>query len=216
MKIGVLISGRGTNLQALLEAAADADFPAEIAIVVSNRPDVQGLERAKNAGVPAVVIDHKTYRDRTSFEEALTETLETNEVELVCLAGFMRLLTATFVDRWLGRAVNIHPSLLPAFPGLDTHARAIASGAKFAGATVHFLSSGMDEGAIIAQAATPILPEDDAETLAARVLQGEHEIYVRAVRWIAEGRARLIDGAAILENIGDAASCYLPAPSGQV
>ena len=210
LKLGVLISGRGTNLQAILDATVDADFPAETALVISNRPDAAGLERARKAGVETDVVDHKAFPDRPAFEEALNRKLEAAGVDLVCLAGFMRLLTPTFVDRWAGRAINIHPSLLPAFPGLDTHARAIASGARFAGATVHFLSAEMDAGPIIAQAATPVLPSDDADSLASRILEGEHEIYVRAIRWIAEGRVAIQDGKTVIDGVGADASCYLP------
>jgi len=216
LKLGVLISGRGTNLQALLDATADPAFPAETVLVLSNKPDAAGLERARRAGVPTVAIDHKAYPDRPSFETAMNAALEAAAVDLVCLAGFMRLLTPTFVDRWAGRAINIHPSLLPAFPGLDTHARAIAAGARFAGATVHFLSADMDAGPIVLQAATPILPGDDADSLAARVLQAEHEIYVRAVRWIAEGRVSIREGWVDVAGVGDAASYWLPADSGAV
>lgn len=213
LKLGVLISGRGTNLQALLDAAADPAFPAEIALVISNRPGVLGLERAAQAGVPCAVVDHKAYPDRPTFELALIEALEGAGVELVCLAGFMRLLTPTFVGHWQGRAINIHPSLLPAFPGLDTHQRAIDAGARFAGATVHFLSVEMDAGPIIAQAATPIRADDDADSLAARVLKGEHEIYVRAVRWVAEGRTRIEDDRVFLDGAACDASYYLPGDS---
>lgn len=209
MKLGVLISGRGTNLQAILDRTADPDFPAETALVISNRADAAGLDRAREAGVPTAVVDHKAYPDRPSFEVALNETLAAAGIDLVCLAGFMRLLTPTFVDRWAGKAINIHPSLLPAFPGLDTHARAIDAGARFAGATVHFLSAEMDAGPIILQAATPILGEDDADSLAARVLLAEHEIYVRAIRWIAEDRVRIVDGRTVIDQAGDAASYYL-------
>lgn len=209
LKLGVLFSGRGTNLQAILDATAQADFPAETALVISNRPDATGLDRARAAGVPAKVVDHKAYPNRPAFEAALNDMLTAAGVDLVCLAGFMRLLTPTFVDRWAGRAINIHPSLLPAFPGLDTHARAIEAGARFAGATVHFLSAEMDAGPIILQAATPILPSDDSDSLAARVLQAEHEIYVRAIRWIADGRVRIDGGRTIIEDVGDGAAFYL-------
>ncbi len=216
MKFGILFSGRGTNLQALLDAAADPGFPAQAAIAISNRADAGGLDRAARAGVPTAVVDHKAFPDRPAFERALTERLEAAGVELVCLAGFMRLLTPTFVDRWAGRALNIHPSLLPAFPGLDTHQRAIDAGARFAGATVHFLSAEMDAGPIVAQAATPILPTDDAVSLAARVLEGEHEIYVRALRWVAEGRVRIEGGRAVVDRASADAAFYLPAKSARV
>lgn len=201
LKVGVLISGRGTNLQALLDAAADPEFPAKIALVLSNKPGVAGLDRARAAGVTADVINHKDFADRPAFEEALIARLDAAGVELICLAGFMRLLTPTFVNHWDGRAINIHPSLLPAFPGLNTHERAIRAGARFAGCTVHYLSAEMDAGPIIAQSATPILPEDTPDTLATRVLEAEHEIYRRAVRWVAEGRISIADGRALQQRL---------------
>lgn len=210
MKLGVLISGRGTNLQAILDATAAPDFPAKTALVISNRPGAAGLERAAKAGIPTAVVNHRDYADRPAFEVALTAALEAAGVQLVCLAGFMRILTPTFVDRWAGRAINIHPSLLPAFPGLDTHQKAIDAGCRFSGATLHFVSAEMDAGPIILQAATPILPDDDADSLAARVLDAEHEIYVRAIRWIAEGRVRIENGRALVDGVGDDAAFYLP------
>ncbi len=216
LKLGVLISGRGTNLQALIDAAADPAFPAEIALVLSNRGDAAGLVRAEAAGIPTAVVRHRDFADRPAFEDALNETLARAGVELVCLAGFMRLLTARFVDFWAGKAINIHPSILPAFPGLDTHRRAIDAGVRFAGATVHYLSAEMDAGPIILQAATPILPEDDPDSLAARVLEAEHVIYVRAVRWIAEGRVTITDGRTRIRDVGDAAAYALPAKSAAV
>ncbi|MEK9906088.1 MAG: phosphoribosylglycinamide formyltransferase [Rhodospirillales bacterium] len=210
MKLGVLISGRGSNLQALIDACANPDFPAEIALVISNRPNAVGLERAKKARLNSQTIDHKAFKDRASFEHELTNALENAGVELVCLAGFMRVLTPKFTERWAGKAINIHPSLLPSFPGLHTHERALEAGCRFAGATVHFVSAEMDEGPIIIQATTPILPNDDANSLAARVLQAEHEIYVRAVRWIAEGKILRKNGSVSIQGIEDEASYYLP------
>jgi phosphoribosylglycinamide formyltransferase-1 len=186
----VLISGRGSNLEALIAACAKPDFPAEIVLVISNVPGAGGLGFAERAKIPALTVDHKKFPGREAFEARLTEALETAQVELVCLAGFMRLLTPSFVERWKGRLINIHPSLLPAYPGLDTHARAIADGAKEAGCTVHHVVAEMDAGPIIIQARVPIRPGDDAEALAARVLEEEHRIYPEAVRRIAEGRAR--------------------------
>jgi phosphoribosylglycinamide formyltransferase-1 len=186
----VLISGRGSNLEALIAACAKPDFPAEIALVISNVPGAGGLGFAERAKIPALTLDHKAFAGREAFEAKLTEALESAGVELVCLAGFMRLLTPSFVDRWKGRLINIHPSLLPVYPGLDTHARALADGAKEAGCTVHHVVAEMDAGPIIIQARVPILPGDDAERLAARVLKEEHRIYPEAVRRIAEGRDR--------------------------
>lgn len=210
LKLGVLFSGRGTNLQAILDACKDTDFPAEIALALSNRPDAAGLQRAEAEGIPTDVIDHKYFADRPSFERAMNARLDAAGVQLICLAGFMRLLTPTFVNHWDGRAINIHPSLLPAFPGLDTHARAIDAGARFAGCTVHFLSAEMDAGPIIAQAAMPIHADDTPDSLAARVLEAEHEIYRRAIRWIADGRVSIEDGRVMIDNVGPDASFYLP------
>jgi phosphoribosylglycinamide formyltransferase 1 len=191
LKVGVLISGRGSNLQALIDACADSDFPAEIVLVLSNKADAYGLERARRAGIPAAVVSHRDYADKPGFEAAMDEALNAAGVELVCLAGFMRLLTAGFVERWRDRLINIHPSLLPAFKGLDTHARAIEAGVRFTGCTVHFVRPAMDEGPIVLQAVVPILEADDSHSLADRVLVAEHRSYPLALRLIAEGRARV-------------------------
>lgn len=189
LKVGVLISGRGSNLQALLDAAADPSFPAEIALVLSNKADAFGLERSARAGVPTAVIDHRAFpKDKPGFEAAMTAALDAAGVELVCLAGFMRLLSPGFVERWHNRLINIHPSLLPSFKGLDTHERALAAGVRLHGCTVHFVRAEMDDGPIIVQAAVPVLPGDDAHSLADRVLGAEHRIYPLALRLIAEGR----------------------------
>ena len=187
-RVGVLISGRGSNLQALLDACAEPDFPAEIALVVSNKPEAPGLERAAHAGVPCRTIARRDHPDRAACDAAMTAALEAAGVELVCLAGFMRLLSEAFVDRWRDRMINIHPSLLPLYPGLDTHARALAAGAKLHGCTVHFVRFEMDSGPIIGQAEVPVLAGDDPETLAARVLDAEHRLYPRCLRLVAEGR----------------------------
>ena len=187
-RVGVLISGRGSNLQALLDACAEPDFPAEIALVVSNKPEAPGLERAARAGVPCRTIARRDHPDRAACDAAMTAALEAAGVELVCLAGFMRLLSEAFVDRWRDRMINIHPSLLPLYPGLDTHARALAAGAKLHGCTVHFVRFEMDSGPIIGQAEVPVLAGDDPETLAARVLDAEHRLYPRCLRLVAEGR----------------------------
>jgi len=202
LKVAVLISGRGSNLAALIAACAAADFPAAVALVLSNRADAAGLAHAARAGIPCRVIAHRDFATREAFDEALDLALRADGIELVCLAGFMRLLGADFVTRWRDRLINIHPSLLPAFPGLGTHARALAAGVRFAGCTVHFVRPAMDEGPIIVQAAVPVLPGDDEARLAARVLAAEHRSYPLAVRLIAEGRVRVaderveIDGAA--------------------
>ncbi len=184
----MLISGRGTNLQSLIDACAQPDYPAEIGLVISNRADAAGLARAQRAGIPTRVVDHRGFSDRQSFERALDEAVTAARCGLVCLAGFMRLLTAWFVGRWHDRLINVHPSLLPAYKGLDTHARVLADGVRITGCTVHFVRPAMDAGPIIAQAAVAVLPDDDAGRLAARVLESEHRCYPLAVRLIAEGR----------------------------
>jgi phosphoribosylglycinamide formyltransferase 1 len=191
LKVGVLISGRGSNLQALIDACAEQDFPAEIVLVLSNKADAYGLERARQAGIPAAVVSHRDFADKPGFEAAMDDALNAAGVELVCLAGFMRLLTAGFVERWHNRLINIHPSLLPSFKGLDTHARAIAAGVRFTGCTVHYVRPAMDEGPIILQGVVPILEGDDDHTLADRVLIAEHRCYPGALKLIAEGRARV-------------------------
>ncbi len=206
LKIAVMISGRGSNLQALIEACAAPGHPAEIVLVVSNNPDAQGLGRAAAAGIPFQVIDHRDFEGREDFETALDSALTEAGVELVCLAGFMRLLTELFVGRWRDRLINIHPSLLPAFKGINIHERVIAAGARFSGCTAHFVRVSMDDGPIIVQSIVPVLPDDTAETLAARVIATEHRCYSLAVRLIAEGRVRvrnelvLIDGASAAEG----------------
>jgi phosphoribosylglycinamide formyltransferase-1 len=184
LRLGILISGRGSNLQALIDACAAPDFPAAIALVISNQADAGGLDRAKRAGIATRTIPHR----EPGFENALDGALRGAGVELVCLAGFMRVLSADFVGRWHDRLINIHPSLLPAFPGLDTHRRALEAGVTVAGCTVHFVRAEVDAGPIIAQEQVPILPGDSETSLAARVLEAEHRIYPRAVRLIAEGR----------------------------
>jgi phosphoribosylglycinamide formyltransferase-1 len=189
-RVAILISGRGSNMVALIEAAKDKDFPAEIALVVSNEPTAQGLERARAGGIATAVVDHRPHgKDRAAFERALQAAIEPHRIDLICLAGFMRLLTPWFIGQWQGRLINIHPALLPAFKGLDTHARALAAGARQHGATVHFVVPEMDSGPIIVQEAVPVLPDDTEATLAARVLAVEHRIYPQALRLVAEGRA---------------------------
>lgn len=184
-KVGILISGRGSNMSALIDAAEDADFPAEIALVLSNRANAGGLKVAEEAGLATAVVDHKAYADRASFDAAVDARLREAGVEIVCLAGFMRLLTPDFVEAWRNRMINIHPSLLPLFPGLHTHERAIEAGMRLAGCTVHFVRAEMDSGPIIAQAAVPIAFDDTPETLAKRVLSAEHEIYPLALALVA-------------------------------
>lgn len=201
-KLAVLISGRGSNLQSLIDAAQGPDYPAEIALVISNRADAAGLERAARAGVPAKVIDHRAFGKgdvgRSGFETALAAALDESAADYVCLAGFMRLLTAEFVNRFEERILNIHPSLLPAFRGLNVHEAMIAAGVKIAGCTVHLVTAGMDEGPIIGQAAVPVVAGDTPQSLAERILAEEHRLYPACVRLVCEGRIRLADGKATL------------------
>ena len=180
--VGVLISGRGSNMEALIEAARDPDYPARIALVLSNKPDAGGLEIARAAGIPTVVIDHRPFgKDREAHERQVHQALVDAGVRIVALAGYMRVLTPWLVDAWAGRMLNIHPSLLPAYPGLDTHARALADGVAEHGCTVHLVTAGVDEGPVLGQARVPVLPGDDEATLAARVLAVEHELYARCL-----------------------------------
>jgi phosphoribosylglycinamide formyltransferase-1 len=198
LKLGVLISGRGSNLQALIDACAAADYPAEIVLVVSNRPGAQGLERARAADIPTRVIEHTAYNNRESFDRDVDAALRDAGVELICLAGFMRLLSAWLVEQWPDRVVNIHPSLLPAFKGTDSHAQALAAGVEVSGCSVHFVVPEMDAGPIIVQAEVPVLPGDDEDSLAARVLTAEHQCYPRAVRLIAENRVTVEAGRVVI------------------
>ncbi|GAB0056006.1 Phosphoribosylglycinamide formyltransferase [Candidatus Magnetaquicoccaceae bacterium FCR-1] len=215
LRLGVLISGSGSNLQALIDRVADGFIPARIALVISNRADAFGLERARQAGIPTLVIDHKAHPDRPSFEQAMIDALNASQVELVCLAGFMRVLTPRFIRAFAGRLLNIHPALLPAFPGLHVQQRAIEAGARFSGATVHFVTEEVDAGPIIAQAVVPILDNDDASALAARILKHEHRLYPLAVKLYAEGRLR-IEGQRVRVMDGDGIDpdVFLIAPVG--
>ena len=201
-RVAVLASGRGSNMAALLDAAANPGFPAIIALVVSNQPGAVALDRARGNAVPAIAVDHRPFgRDREAHERAIDAVLSDHRVELVCLAGYMRLLTPWFVGRWAKRMLNIHPSLLPAFPGLHTHDRVLAAGCRLHGCTVHLVTSVMDEGPIVAQAAVPVLPGDTADSLAARVLTQEHRLYPAALAsYLSNGRDRLPDPAAALLN----------------
>ncbi|MCY4309711.1 MAG: phosphoribosylglycinamide formyltransferase [Rhodospirillaceae bacterium] len=192
LKVGVLISGRGSNMTALAKACAATDFPAEIVLVLSNGADPGGLERAEGLGIATELISHHDFPNRSSFEIALTERLEAAGVEFICLAGFMRLLTASFVNHWRDRMINIHPSLLPAFKGLHTHERALKAGVRISGCTVHFVRPEMDEGPIIIQAAVPVLADDTPNSLASRILVQEHRIYPEALRLIASGAATVM------------------------
>ena len=190
-KLAILISGRGSNMQALIEACSVPEFPAEIALVLSNRPDAGGLDRAKAAGLPTAVVDHTGYETREAFEAVMSDLIEASGAQIICLAGFMRLLTTDFVNDWRDRLINIHPSLLPSFPGLHTHERAIEAGVKLHGCTVHFVRAEMDNGPIIGQAAVPVLSGDTPEALAQRVLVAEHQLYPACVKLIASGKARV-------------------------
>ena len=191
MNIGVLISGRGSNLRSLIEAQVGGQLSAKIATVISNVPDASGLEIAASHGIPIKVINHKEFDSRKNFEGALNKALILADIDLICLAGFMRILSDTFVNNWRDRLINVHPSLLPSFKGLNTHERALEAGVCFTGCTIHFVRPAMDDGPIILQAAIPTLPQDTPETLANRVLQQEHIIFPLAVRMIAEGRVKV-------------------------
>jgi|SRR6476646_9850636 phosphoribosylglycinamide formyltransferase 1 len=201
-RVAVLISGRGSNMAALIEAAKDKNYPAEIVLIISNRPDAGGLLVARAAGIATEVVDHTEFgKDRAEFERAVQAILEKERIDLVCLAGFMRLLTADFVKKWQFRILNIHPALLPAFKGLDTHKRALETGAKLHGATVHFVVPEMDSGPIIAQGAVSVDKGDSEEILAMRVLKIEHRIYPLALRLVAEGRVRVVDGRCLIDGV---------------
>lgn len=199
-RVGILISDRGSNMSTLIEACKSDDFPAEIAVVISNRPDAPGLESARAEGIAAMAIDHTGFATREAFEAQLDASLRDNGIELICNAGFMRLLTESFVKKWFNLQLNIHPSLLPSYPGVHTHDRVIVDGVRISGCTVHFLRTDMDIGPIIIQAAVPVLPDDDAATLAARVLDAEHRIYPVALRLVASGVARVVDEKVILNR----------------
>lgn len=206
--IAVLISGSGSNLQALIDACQNGDIPASIGVVVSNRSDAYGLERARRAGIATAIVNHRAFDSRTAFDAELARTLEDFAPDLVILAGFMRILTADFVRRFHGRLLNIHPSLLPLYPGLHTHQRALDAGDREAGATVHFVTEELDGGPAIVQARVPVMPDDNADSLAQRVLIEEHRIYPLAARWFAEGRLRLEQGRACLDGQPLPASGY--------
>ncbi|MEM8749740.1 MAG: phosphoribosylglycinamide formyltransferase [Pseudomonadota bacterium] len=200
VKIAVLISGRGSNMGALARAAMDPDYPAEIVLVLSNRPHVAGLELAMEHDLPIAVVHHQEYDDRDAHEDAVTEAIEEAGAELVCLAGYMRILNEKFVNHWRGRIINIHPSLLPAFRGVDTHARVLERGARFHGCTAHFVNLELDGGPIIAQAIVAVDPNDTEETLAERVLAQEHRLYPHALKLIASNQVRWSGDEAVANN----------------
>lgn len=213
-RVAILISGRGSNMKALIKASGAADYPAEIALVVSNVPDAGGLAVAQASGIATMTIDHKAFGKgadgKRNFEHALTDALKRARVDLICLAGFMRLLSPAFVTEWSGRIINIHPSLLPSFKGLDVHAAMLRAGVKIAGCTVHFVSAEMDAGPIIGQAAVPVRSDDTPETLAARILEQEHRLYPACLRLVASGEARL--GADGVVNLAHASGGALRNP----
>lgn len=200
-KVAILISGRGSNMAALIDAARNPNYPAEIALVLSNRKAAPGLDRARASGIEATVLPSRSYPSREAFDEALDEKLKSAGIELVCLAGFMRLLSAGFVEVWRDRMINIHPSLLPLFPGLDTHANALAAGVRVHGCTVHFVRAAVDSGPIIAQAAVPVLSADTPDTLADRVLSAEHCIYPLALSLVAGGQTRVVNERVLFDGV---------------
>lgn len=201
-RVGVLISGRGSNLQALIDACAKPDFPAAIVCVISNVSNVEGLRRAEHAGIPSQVIEHGAYPSRESFDTALKDVLSAARADFVCLAGFLRVLSGRFVENWKGRLINIHPSLLPAFKGLNVHARVLAGGERISGCTVHFVVPELDSGPIIAQAAFPVLANDTEDSLAARTLAAEHRLYPLALKLLVERRVWLESDRAIFADAG--------------
>jgi phosphoribosylglycinamide formyltransferase-1 len=199
LRLGVLASGGGTNLQAIIDRCQDFSFPAEIAVVIANNPGAGALDRARQAGIPACCINHRDFAGREQFDTALVAALQAAGVELVVLAGFMRIITPVLLEAFPSRIINIHPALLPAFPGLHVQQQAIDYGARFSGCTVHFVDGGVDTGPIIIQAVVPVLPGDDADSLAARILLQEHRVYPRAIELLAEGRVRVEGRHVIIE-----------------
>jgi phosphoribosylglycinamide formyltransferase 1 len=197
IRTAVLISGRGSNLGSLIEAARAPDYPAEIVLVVSNKAEAGGLAIAERAGIPTKVIPHKQFSSREEFDAAVDATLREADVSLVCEAGFMRIHSEWFVRRWEGRILNVHPSLLPAFPGIRVHEQVLAAGVKVSGCTVHFLTAELDSGPVIAQTSVPVLPDDTVESLAARVLEQEHKLYPEALKLVSEGKVKLENGRAV-------------------
>jgi len=196
----ILISGGGSNLQSIIDAVQAGELPVDIRAVISNKADAYGLERAQNAGIHTEIVDHRNYNGREDFDHALQEAIDSHQPALVILAGFMRILTHDFVEHYLGRMLNIHPALLPLFPGLDTHERALQDAVKEHGATVHFVTTEVDGGPLVLQARVPVHDDDTAETLAARVLEQEHRIFPQAIRWFAEGRLQMQCDKVLLDD----------------
>src|SRR5262245_46920906 len=214
-RVGILISGRGSNMVALIAAARASEYPAEVAVVISNRPEAPGLEKARATGIKALAIDHKGFATREEFDGAVERVLQEAGADLVCHAGFMRIQSTGFATRWLGRQLNIHPSLLPAFKGLRPQQQALDAGVRIAGCTVHFVTPELDAGPIIAQAAVPVLADDTAETLADRILTAEHTLYPFARRLVADGAATLKDGRVVLQASVNQGDCLIsPSPPG--
>ncbi|MEE9313804.1 MAG: phosphoribosylglycinamide formyltransferase [Rhizobiaceae bacterium] len=216
LKVAVMISGRGSNMGALARAAIDPDYPAEIVMVLSNRPHVAGLELAKEHGIAIRVVDHKEFENREDHEDAVSEALKESGAELVCLAGYMRILGDGFINQWRGKLINIHPSLLPSFRGIDTHERALERGVRIHGCTVHFVNAELDGGPIIAQTAVPVLPKDTADTLSERVLEAEHTLYANALALIAAKKIRWSGDDVVKDmdiEVGDVAVLDCPTPT---
>ena len=214
-RVVVLISGRGTNMAALAEAAGDPNFPATIVAVISDKADARGLNAAAALGIEAKAITRADFPSKAALDAALDAELTALRADIVCLAGYMRLLSPSFTEKWAGKLINIHPSLLPLYPGLDTHRRALDAGMRIHGCTVHFVTAEMDSGPIIAQGAVPVLPRDNEETLARRVLEAEHKLYPLALRLVAEGRARMEGGRAVLSGVHAAGALISPGPAGE-
>ncbi|RIK88740.1 MAG: phosphoribosylglycinamide formyltransferase [Hyphomicrobiales bacterium] len=214
-RVVVLISGRGSNMAALAEAVGDPAYPAEIVAVISDKADARGLNAAAALGIEARAITRAEHPTKAALDAALDAELTRLQADIVCLAGYMRLLSPAFTEKWAGRLINIHPSLLPLYPGLDTHRRALEGGVRVHGCTVHFVTAEMDAGPIIAQAAVPVLPGDTGETLARRVLQAEHKLYPLALRLVADGRARMEDGRAVLSGVHAGGVLLSPGPAGE-
>ncbi len=211
-RVGILISGRGSNMASLVDACSQPDYPAQVSVVVSNQPSAGGLQIAQDAGIGTEVIDHKAFSSREDFDSEVDGRLRDHGCEIICNAGFMRLQSEFFVQKWLNRHLNIHPSLLPSYRGLNTHERVIDDGVRVSGCTVHFVRNEMDSGPIIAQAAVPVQPEDTADTLSSRVLHAEHVLYPLALRLVAQGSVRVI-GEKVVTNCDACATDVLFSPS---